>query len=54
MILEIKRYTNYAKKLLFRRNKLNFLILYVTSKCNLTCETCFFHQNLNKQSDLSL
>jgi MoaA/NifB/PqqE/SkfB family radical SAM enzyme len=54
MILETKRYTDYAKKLLFRRNKLNFLILYATSKCNLACGTCFFHENLNRQSDLSL
>jgi len=54
MILETKRYLDYAKKMLFRRNKLNFLILYATSKCNLTCGTCFFHKNLNKQSDLSL
>jgi MoaA/NifB/PqqE/SkfB family radical SAM enzyme len=54
MILETKRYLDYAKKMLFRRDKLNFLILYATSKCNLTCGTCFFHKNLNKQADLSL
>jgi MoaA/NifB/PqqE/SkfB family radical SAM enzyme len=54
MILETKRYADYAKKILFRRNKLNFLILYVTSKCNLACGTCFFHENLNKQTDLKL
>lgn len=54
MISETKRYLDYAKKLLFRRNKLNFLILYATSKCNLACGTCFFHKNLNKQADLSL
>jgi len=53
MILEIKRYGDYAKKLFWRKNKLNFLILYVTSKCNLTCGTCFFHKNLNKQNDLN-
>jgi len=40
--------------MLLRRNKLNFLILYVTSQCNLACGTCFFHKNLNKQTDLSL
>jgi MoaA/NifB/PqqE/SkfB family radical SAM enzyme len=53
MILETKRYADYAKKMLLRRNRLNFLILYATSKCNLTCGTCFFHKNLNKQADLS-
>jgi MoaA/NifB/PqqE/SkfB family radical SAM enzyme len=53
MILETKRYLDYAKKCFFRRNKLNFLILYVTSKCNLTCGTCFFHKNLNQPADLS-
>jgi MoaA/NifB/PqqE/SkfB family radical SAM enzyme len=53
MILEIKRYSDYAKKLFWHRDKLNFLILYVTSKCNLTCGTCFFHKNLNKTHDLN-
>jgi MoaA/NifB/PqqE/SkfB family radical SAM enzyme len=54
MILETKRYLDYAKRMLLRRSKLNFLILYATSKCNLACGTCFFHKNLNKQADLSL
>ncbi|MFH1582750.1 MAG: radical SAM protein [Candidatus Falkowbacteria bacterium] len=54
MILEIKRYGDYAQKSLFRKDKLNFLILYVTSKCNLSCQTCFFHKNLNKSDDLNL
>jgi len=54
MILEIKRYFDYARKNLFHRNRLNFLILYITSKCNLSCGSCFFHQNLNQPKDLSL
>lgn len=52
MLLEIKRYFDYFKKSLF--GGLNFLILYTTSKCNLRCDTCFFHDNLNKFNDLSL
>jgi MoaA/NifB/PqqE/SkfB family radical SAM enzyme len=54
MILEIKRYADYAKKSFVHRNKLNFLILYVTSKCNLSCGSCFFHENLNKETDMGL
>lgn len=54
MALEIKRYFNYVKKWLFRSGRLNFLILYVTSQCNLTCRTCFFHKQLNKPADLNL
>jgi MoaA/NifB/PqqE/SkfB family radical SAM enzyme len=54
MILEIKRYADYAKKSFVHKNRLNFLILYVTSKCNLSCGSCFFHENLNKETDMSL
>jgi MoaA/NifB/PqqE/SkfB family radical SAM enzyme len=31
-----------------------YLILYVTSKCNLACKHCFFHTSLNKPNELSL
>lgn len=54
MVWETKRYADYVKKLIFHRNRLNFLILYLTSKCNLTCRSCFFHKNLNQSDDLSL
>jgi len=52
MISELKRYFNYFKKNL--SGGLNFLILFTTSKCNLSCSACFFHDNLNKSNDLSL
>ena len=54
MVREIHKYFNYIKKQLFAGKKLNFLILYVTSGCNFKCRTCFFHDNLNKENDLSL
>lgn len=54
MALEIKRYFNYGMQRLFHGGSLNFLILYVTSQCNLACRTCFFHQRLNKPADLNL
>ena len=31
-----------------------FLILFINSICNLTCEHCFYWQNLNKRDDLTL
>src|SRR3990172_9492208 len=31
-----------------------FLILFVTSICNLTCEHCFYWRNLNQKDDLSV
>jgi len=54
MILEIKRYADYAKKSFIHKNRLNFLILYATSRCNLSCGSCFFHESLNGKNDLSL
>jgi MoaA/NifB/PqqE/SkfB family radical SAM enzyme len=51
MALEIKRYFNYVKKNFV--GDLNFLILFVTSKCNLRCDACFFHDGLNKSDDLN-
>lgn len=54
MVLESCKYFKYVKKNLFKKDKLNYLILYVTSKCSSFCKTCFFHENLNKEGDLSL
>ena len=54
MVLESCKYFKYVKKSLLKKDKLNYLILYVTSKCNSYCRTCFFHENLNKENDLSL
>ena len=53
MVPESKKYFNYAKRQIFSRKKLNFLILYVTSRCNFNCRTCFFHASLNRDDDLS-
>ena len=54
MVLESCKYFKYVKKNLFKKDKLNYFILYVTSKCNSFCKTCFFYENLNKEDDLSL
>ena len=31
-----------------------FLILFINSICNLTCEHCFYWRNLNQRDDLKL
>ncbi len=31
--------------------KIPYVILYITSKCNARCKTCFYWQNLNKEKD---
>src|ERR1700752_3629097 len=31
-----------------------FLILFINSICNLTCEHCFYWQNLNRRDDLTV
>ncbi|MEZ5308420.1 MAG: radical SAM protein [Pyrinomonadaceae bacterium] len=33
--------------------KLETLILFVTSRCNAACETCFYHEELNTPGDMS-
>src|SRR5215813_12971935 len=38
---------------LHRRRKLNTIIFFVTSRCNATCETCFYWDELNQRGDLS-
>jgi MoaA/NifB/PqqE/SkfB family radical SAM enzyme len=38
---------------LHRKRKLNTLIFFVTSRCNATCETCFYWDELNQRGDLS-
>jgi MoaA/NifB/PqqE/SkfB family radical SAM enzyme len=37
---------------LARRRKLNTLIFFVTSRCNATCDTCFYWEDLNRPGDL--
>jgi MoaA/NifB/PqqE/SkfB family radical SAM enzyme len=47
-------YIKFIKKQIFSKNRLDFLILFVTSKCNSKCKTCFFYSRLNKKDDLRL
>ncbi len=44
--------SQYWKKL-FRRKEFESLFLFVTSRCNSLCRTCFYWDNLNKNQDLS-
>lgn len=53
----LKNFARYSTQLLknaFVRNKLEFLIFFVTSNCNCRCSTCFYWQDLNKTSNLSV
>jgi MoaA/NifB/PqqE/SkfB family radical SAM enzyme len=54
MVKDIRKYFNYAKRQFFKKEGVDFLILYATSMCNFRCGTCFFHKNLNKGDDLTL
>ena len=36
-----------------REKKLGTLILFVTSRCNSLCQTCFYHEELNRPGDMS-
>jgi len=36
-----------------REKKLGTVILFVTSKCNAFCETCFYHEELNRPGDMT-
>jgi MoaA/NifB/PqqE/SkfB family radical SAM enzyme len=40
-------------KNLFRAKKFDALFLFVTSRCNSRCRTCFYWDNLNKNEDLT-
>jgi MoaA/NifB/PqqE/SkfB family radical SAM enzyme len=37
-----------------REKRLGTVILFVTSRCNAFCKTCFYHEELNQPGDLSL
>ncbi|HRY63218.1 MAG TPA: radical SAM protein [Patescibacteria group bacterium] len=39
---------------LFNRQQLDTLIFFITDRCNSRCRSCFYWQNLNQHSDLSL
>ncbi len=44
-----------AKNVLFKKNMLPvYVILYITSRCNLKCSHCFFHKSLNKPEEIPL
>jgi rhamnosyltransferase len=53
-IKNFKRYYVQLLKNTFVRNKLEFLIFFVTSHCNCRCSTCFYWQSLNESKDLSV
>src|ERR1043166_3741492 len=36
-----------------REKRLGTVILFVTSRCNAFCQTCFYHEELNKPGDLT-
>lgn len=37
-----------------RERRLGTVILFVTSRCNAFCQTCFYHEELNRPGDLTL
>lgn len=39
---------------LFRRRKLEGVFLFITSQCNSKCRTCFYHDKLNSDDDLTV
>ncbi len=45
-------FTPYLKKV-FRPKKLESVFIFVTSRCNSLCRTCFYWDQLNKNQDLS-
>src|SRR6187549_1959223 len=36
-----------------REKRLGTVILFVTSRCNAFCRTCFYHEELNQPGDLT-
>jgi molybdenum cofactor biosynthesis enzyme MoaA len=36
-----------------REKRLGTVILFVTSRCNSLCRTCFYHQELNQPGDMT-
>ena len=36
-----------------REKRLGTVILFVTSRCNAFCKTCFYHEELNQPGDLT-
>jgi radical SAM protein with 4Fe4S-binding SPASM domain len=50
------QFQNHLHKVLFKKNQLpSYFIFYPTSRCNLKCSHCFYHDSLNKKfEELSL
>ena len=50
------QFQNHLHKVLFKKNRLpSYFIFYPTSRCNLKCTHCFYHDSLNKRfKELSL
>jgi len=45
-----KNYYSHLSKSLLKKNQLpSFFIFYPTSRCNMTCSHCFYHDSLNKK-----
>src|SRR5436305_4546148 len=36
-----------------RERRLGTVIFFITSRCNAKCETCFYHEELNRPGDLT-
>src|ERR687883_1605201 len=36
-----------------RERRLGTVIFFITSRCNARCETCFYHEELNRPGDLT-
>jgi MoaA/NifB/PqqE/SkfB family radical SAM enzyme len=53
MFNSARRYTQQYLGNIFGSQKLQFLIFFVTSKCNCICKTCFYWGQLNQPDDLS-
>ena len=52
MASALRSYTPHLGKL-FRPKQFESLFLFVTSRCNSLCRTCFYWDNPNKNQDLS-
>jgi len=48
-----KRYTKQFLRNTFIKNNIQFLIFFVTARCNCRCGICFYWQELNKADELS-
>ena len=45
-----KNYYSHLSKSIYKKNQLpSFFIFYPTSRCNMTCSHCFYHDSLNKK-----